>query len=367
MKPHGAEFQLIAVACLGTAMIGALFARPYLPDQFVRDDGHIRLAIADPTTTDAESFRTIAHLYRLLGLEDNAPGAALLGVTVFVVAVFAAIGWQQLARLTWVGLILLTLMTGVAVVYLGQYSKELVTVVLATVVLLLPRTALGEIAVVAVCLLHAALLRPYWVLIAAAYVGWRILQRYRVRPLLMLVCLVAGYGVLSVVFAAVLGGGLESQREWMNAERAGTSVDTLIIGPFPGATGALSVASVLVVLAMLLVPLPLLATGSPTHMAAAVLLTAIWVLVLSQLLHRGARSGRAPFPPAAPRAAALLLAVVTVQALFEPDYGSYLKHLSGLLPLACALLPLRPSPAATNTPAVDSLPPMSLHHLEVRS
>lgn len=347
LRDRGSTSQLAVVACLGSALLAALFTRPRLPVQFLLDDGHILRAAQDPSTSDAASFRAIAGLYRALGLSEAAPLAALLGVAVFALAVVAAIGWQDMARLDWLGLAMLVAATAIAVVYLGQFSKELVTVSLAAVTLLLPRTALGEAGVVLACVMYGLLLRPYWLLIAVAYLGLRLLQRHRAHPLLLGAMVVAGYAVLSVLFSTVLGGGLESQREWINAERAGTAVDTLIRGPFPEATGPLSVLSVLVVLAMLLVPLPLLASGDPEHIAAALTICAVWALVLRQLLRRPPRpAADAPRSTAnAPRAATLLLAVVTVQALFEPDYGSYLKHLSGLLPLALALVPLRPLPA----------------------
>ena len=45
--------------------------------------------------------------------------------------------------------------------------------------------------------------------------------------------------------------------------------------------------------------------------------------------------------PRPERAVALLLALVIVQAIFEPDYGSYVKHIVPALPLFLALLPLR--------------------------
>lgn len=373
--------QFAALLCLGCALLAALFSRPYLPEQFLRDDAHIRLAVQDPSTTDASSFRAIADLYRTLGLASTPPLAALLGVGVFVLAVFAAIGWEDLGRLGRPGLVMLAGASGIAVVYLGQFSKELITVALAAVVLKLPRTVLGEAGVVLACVGYGLLLRPYWLLIAAGYVLLRLLQRRRARPLLLAAAVVAGYGVLAALPTTVLGGGLEAQRQWINAERAGTTVDTLIVGPFPEATGALSVLSVLVVLAMLLIPLPLLASGDPEHMAAALLICAVWALVLRQLLRRGPAAqgtgtgtgtgqpaATAPrFTANAPRAAALLLAVVCVQALFEPDYGSYLKHLAGLLPLALALIPLRalspgadgapPSPAAPGDPVDASAGP----------
>ncbi len=56
-------------------------------------------------------------------------------------------------------------------------------------------------------------------------------------------------------------------------------------------------------------------------------------------------TGTAPLSERTPRperAVALLLALVVVQAIFEPDYGSYVKHMVPVLPLFLALLPLKP-------------------------
>ena len=106
-----------------------------------------------------------------------------------------------------------------------------------------------------------------------------------------------------------------------------------------------------------LLPWPLVLGGSVTYLVMAGVLVVLWGLVAVSIRRlqreRAARSGRrddtgrylsAPLAERSPRperAVALLLALVVVQAIFEPDYGSYVKHLSPVLPLFLTLLPLR--------------------------
>jgi hypothetical protein len=62
-------------------------------------------------------------------------------------------------------------------------------------------------------------------------------------------------------------------------------------------------------------------------------------------------------PLRAARASALLVAVVSVQAIFEPDFGSYLKHLTPLMPLFLTLVPLRARGASEEgPPRIDDIP-----------
>ena len=342
--------QLLALCLLGSALISSTTSRAVLPEQFLRDDAHIRAAILDPGgATSAESFRHIGAFYRGLGLGELPPLAALLGVGLFIAAVIIALPLESLGRLGLAGFGLLAVSCVFAVVYLGQYTKEIFTVVIALLVLVLPRSPYGDVAVVASCLLYGIYMRPYWLLIAVLYVCIRVLLARRTGPLGMLVCVVAGYAVLAVAFRIVLGENLEGRRTWLNAERADTVVNTLISGPFPEATGVLSVISVLCVLAMLIVPWPLLFSGSPELVLAGIAVMAVWGLVLYTAFSRRRSTVRLSGPPRIARGISLLLALVLVQALFEPDYGSYLKHLTGLLPLVLCCLPLRGNraPAAT--------------------
>lgn len=126
----------------------------------------------------------------------------------------------------------------------------------------------------------------------------------------------------------------------MNAERADVDVNTVILSLAPEATGAVGVAAAVAMVGLMVVPVDLLLSGSPFHLLSGLAMALIWLLVLIPVL--GGRLVREPTGGApldtperirATRAASLLLAFLLVQALFEPDYGSALKHLTPMLPL----------------------------------
>lgn len=343
--------QVFLSLLLGLALLGAPFVRAVLPEAYLLDDAHIRHTMEGSTLgATAESFQAVADAYVLLGL-DASPGlAALLGVAVYAVALVAATGWDRLRALRAGDLVVLVLGLGPAVVYLAQYSKEFATLAVTLVLLALPagRTRGGLLAAEAALLLamlaYAGTLRPYWVLVAGFYVVLRVLLPRTARPLPLLAVPVVGYAMLQPAFQALLGFGLQGNREWSNAERGAdaTSVGTLITSIAPEATGAAGVGAALVMLVLMVVPVPLLVTGNPVHLAAALLFLVLWSLVLvpvlrGRLVRRDGTDGApglpSPIRVRATRAASLLLAFLLVQALFEPDYGSALKHLAPLLPL----------------------------------
>jgi quinol-cytochrome oxidoreductase complex cytochrome b subunit len=114
------------------------------------------------------------------------------------------------------------------------------------------------------------------------------------------------------------------------------------------------VPSAVLLLLGLLVPIQLFLSGNAFHILSGAMIAFLWITALAGILRakHGPRAGaeRDIHAPKkrdsnrslrATRAAALLLAVVLVQAIFEPDFGSYLKHLTPLLPLFLTLVPLR--------------------------
>lgn len=348
-QSSGLGNQLTVVVLTGAALLVSLVARFVLPAQFLLDDGHLRDAM-DPQHAylSDPSFQIVGALYRGLGLEDAPSLAALLGEGLFLVGMFAAIGWGRIRHMGVISLAAVAVSLLLSVAYLGQYSKELLTLLVMLLVLAAPRRWQGEIVVVGACLAYGAAVRPYWILVAALYVLWRLAFRYLKRPLALLVVPVLAYAALQPAFLEVLGGGLQSQRTAVNDTRemaggAAGDVASLIVSPLPDAAGPMGVIAALLMLVLMVVPVPLLLSFSPYHMVSAVLILGIWLTAILPVL-RGEMQGRStPAQPrtrvVARRCAALLLSFLLVQALFEPDFGSCLKHLAPLLPLFLALLP----------------------------
>lgn len=345
---RGRENQLVLVLIAGVSLMASLVARDYLPSQFLLDDGHLQQSMdRGHWAPDAASFQTVAAAYRALGLADAAPIAALIGMALFVVAVTAAVRWDRIPELTSFDLLLVGAVFLPGLAYLAQYTKELATLLVVIVVVLLPvgRTAARvggvEVTILALLTAYGAAVRPYWLIIAALYAAWRWLLPRTSHPLALIGLPVLAYAVLQPAFRAVFDHGLQGQRDWANNERAGqVEVNSLITSIAPEAAGALGVLAALGMVALMVIPVDLLSSGSPFHVLSGLAFTVIWLVVLVPVV-RGRfveQSAGSDAPDRTDRirgtrAAALLLSFLMVQALFEPDYGSALKHLTPMLPL----------------------------------
>lgn len=341
LHARGLGNQIAVTLIIGGALILSPFARYVLPPRFLLDDGHLQDSMDRHIIRDSESFLLTADIYAAVGLAGRPALAAMVTVGLFAASALLAIGWDRLRDQTLIGLAAIGVSFVLALAYMAQYTKEFVTLMVGLLVLILPEGRRWDGAAAAVCLIYAATIRPYWAIIAVAFLVWRVaLARLR-HPLWLLIIPLIMYSALTPAFESILGYGIQGAREWSNGERTGTGtqVSTLIESPIPGATGVLGVLSAMIMLALLIVPVPLLASGTPYHMASGALILGIWAVVLWPIV-RGELSVRpAVVNTRTARAAALLLALVFTQSLFEPDYGSYLKHLTPLLPLALTLLP----------------------------
>lgn len=353
---QGAKAQVAAIAFAGVACTLSLVARRFLPDRFLLDDYHIKLAIGSPLAGEekSQSFRNIAAVYKFLGLGYDPAIDALLTLVIFTVAVFAAARWAEIGQFRATGVIVMGICFLCAVAYLAQYSKESIPVLLVLLLMTMPRHIIAEIVFLIAAIGYATYFRPYWFLVAACYVAWRLVL-IRTRNLMwMLVVAVILYTAIELIFQNVLGQGLTAFREIVNDSREGESVASLITDPLSIDDGSSMVPSALLMLLGLLIPVQLFLSGNTFHVLSGVMIAFMWVTAFAQIL-RSKRSVSAKVDPGskkegrmAPsrllrssRAVALLLAVVLVQAIFEPDFGSYLKHLTPLLPLFLTLVPLR--------------------------
>ena len=350
---RGALGQLYVLLVAGSAVVVASRFRNFLDEKFTLDGNYIAavLDIPDVSLDTDDPFRNIALVYRTLGLADAPDAAAMLAIAVFGVAVFAAVRWGEMSRLSPVGLAAITVSYALALVYLAQYSKEFASLILVAVVLLLPRGLLPEIVLVAAMVGYAITIRPYWGIVVALYLVGRLLLP-RVRGLLpVLLGVLITYVGLQLAFNTFLGEALSFSRTAVNELRAEINqpVGSLIVDFLPDQVGLQWLNAFLVFLS-LVAPWPLLLGGSSTYLGMALVLGGFWGLVGWSIVRlqrerAGQPSGRtAPLRERSPRperAVALMLALVVVQAIFEPDYGSYVKHIVPMLPLFLALLPLR--------------------------
>lgn len=348
-----APTQMLILALAGLTVLLAPLARAIVPSQFLRDDRHLQRVIADPgVTPENDSFQLMASAYRAAGLGSHPYMTAALTGALLVVAVFLAVSFADWARAGVMGFAVAGIAFGFCCLYLAQYTKELASLFVAVVVLLLLRTRselTKYVAIPGVCLAYGLLLRPYWILIAALVPGLVVLLRRRRSLLLLLAAVVVALVLLNFAFEIFRDGSLGAERAWINDQRADTAVATEITSVHLGEHTPGLVASTLIVLGQLVVPVPLLLVGDIYYAPAAIAALLLWGIVLlairrgTCLVDPGGQAANLSSSARGSRrrwAAAVLLSLVLVQATFEPDYGSYLKHLTAFIPLFLVLVPL---------------------------
>ena len=336
-QKSAATFDLAFLYAFFAAGFGAvlcLVVRGLIPARFSADSHAIQAFAAGRSNVSIDqSFGAIALIYRELALTDRPDLAALLGYGAAAVAVIA-VAWRRRREAVGVAAVaLIAVSIFFAVVYLAAYSKDLITSLVVLVLLAVHnRRRSGEVVLLVAMLLYAWQFRHYWLIVAAGYVLFSVVvSRYRDMPRLRAVAfvtLVVWVLVVSTVISQVQGVPADFYRTVVNQSRvvgadATTAVPRFVSLPEPvGGT----VNNILTLLS-LLVPLPLGQLGGAYYLALALLLGAVWFWFWRALPSAVRDSTTAR------RAAGLVLALLAAQAVFEPDYGSTVRHLTPMWPL----------------------------------
>lgn len=339
-KRFPSPVQFLVIGACGLALVLGSLMRSVLPERFLLDDGHVRAVIDNPGLAPEDpSFHVLAGFYRWLGIATSPDLASSLAMVLLVVCVLLAVRFSDWGRLGLTGAGMLGVTFGLGLVYLAQYTKEIFSLLVTLTVLLALTMRSGPLRcllVVGAPFAYGLLVRPYWMIIAALIpLVFLALRRVR-RPLVLLACVPLVYLVLAVAFEVGRGEQLGAIREYVNLGRQGTEVASLITAPDFGPSLLAGVLAILVVAGQLILPLPLFAMGDPYYVVAGLAILGLWVIVGSAIV-----SGRCRADARTAWIAAVLVSLYLVLVVFEPDYGSYVKHLTPFLPLFLALVPAR--------------------------
>lgn len=313
-------------------ILAALYSSAFLPESYRSDSIFIhsiiqRTAIIVPDS----SYLHAAQYYVALGIGDSPVAVGAINFSLFAGALSVAVCKARLrdARTRLLELFSILL----AVVYLSQYSKDSIVLYVTLAVLVCGRRRWGEAPIVLMMLVYALLFRKYWFLVVVLYLGFRYaLPRCRkTRDAAILV----GCAIFSLVlvFHYGLHYPIEHYRTIVNAVRSssGTTVNTLIRTPRFGESIAGQFLTGIISLLILLFPVPLARDGGLQYLVFAIGIGAMWIVALSSFRRQLIQPQGIGLLEL--RAGSLALSMITVQCLFEPDYGSYIRHLSPLVPL----------------------------------
>ena len=330
--------SLTAAVLVAGLLLGALIVllrQSILPVKFFADGDFIQsIALGTNVAPADSSYLAVATFYRLLGLAGLPLLASLLGYGAYVVVLLVAAAPLRTRAASSAELLLLGAALLIGAVYIGWYSKDVLVLPITLIALIRSGSRAVDVALLAAIGLYALGFREYWAIVAATFLALRIAlaARARLSTLVALAPLLAL--VLALGIGIVLGVAPDHYRSSVNDGRDITDVQSAITPLLSSGALPLQALDIVLTFVTLLVPLPLLAHGGSYYAVIALALTALWALVV-QRARRSFASGR---HPVVERHLALLIGFVVVQALFEPDYGSALRHFTPLLPVVVAVV-----------------------------
>jgi hypothetical protein len=330
-------YLLVLGAGLGLAVV--VYRAALLPAKFFYDGDRIRgIALGTASAFGDHSYQATGDLYRITGLAGKDLLVGIVGFAgLLLVVLIVRLRGTAAPRLTLEIATIITLFLGG--VYLSWYSKDPVVLPI-TALIALPssrRLRWDALAVLAMAA-YAFEFRTYWALVAALYVVLRLLRVGRRGLRVTVLLALASTFVAGTVLLVALGVDPDHFRSVVNSARVGSAdaqsaIQPFLLDPEPWS----GFVNVCLTLLALVVPLPLAGNGGLYYLALAVLIAFLWI-VFGRSLRRYAVGRTAEIPAAVSRSVALLVAYLAVQALFEPDYGSALRHITPLLPCLLVVL-----------------------------
>ncbi len=327
-----------------------------LPARFLLDEAEIlgRMESATSFKAFGDSFDNLAWVLNFFGLQSFT--ISLTGFLVSSFGMFFAIWRSKVSLLSpfEFGVVAFWLIN--QTMYIGVPSKEIVISILVLLLLFFSssRAIFPLFAVLAG--LITVYFRQYWGITLIATVCLYLAPRGFRRPISLIIFALFVFMVVAFAFEKVLGQSLDFARQSANEWRDAKDVASIIVPFIQGSGIFTNVANAAITLVTFVLPLRLITSGYPMQMLGGVGLFFTFGMVFVRY-----RPVASLFPSVGGferLCLCFLVSFVITQAIFEPDYGSFLRHLSPVSPLIMFLaLRLRVSPTRGGTATVpDSVP-----------
>jgi len=307
-----------------------------LPEQYLFDAQFIREHIAvmnGAGFTLGDSFGNTAYLYVLLGIGASPLAGAYFTYAAAWLAVLVALHLAGSGGRFWLVVPFFVWHT-ILVVFTGMHSKEVHAMPAMTLLLVLAGERFSPRRVVVMALVvvgYSLLFRKYWAIVGALSAAFIVLRHRRTLPVPGGVAMLVTFFALLVAYHLATG---EYLTDWRNILTEGRDLDlfsdTAFANALPPTSLAADFANAMLALARLLVPYTMLASGKLQHLAFAgweLVNVVAFAILLSRAWRRDDASARLVF------ASSWIIAFTLTQSTFEPDYGTFLRHQTTLLPL----------------------------------
>lgn len=331
-------FSITTSAILSIAISISKYS--FLPPRFFFDATMIKRFMDESPAFDFfDSYSTTAIFYKIIPGGSSVFLVSLLSILFCIFVAWQAVraaGGAKNPDLTFA--LIISVYLALSSIFLAQHSKDFIVLTVVSAYLFLSKyEKKGFIFFVVIALTYAILFRQYWIIIAGFFIFSTFMQRKKFSLIRLLITCSLMLLALSLLFELILGVPLSHYRSIVNEVRINNydiNAQTIITNILPTGNFILEWLNALITWLALMFPAPLLMLFTAYHITNFVLISSIFIILFS-LRKTAASNLRA-------RSGFILLICFTfVQSIFEPDYGSFLRHFTPMLPILIFLYAMK--------------------------
>lgn len=301
----------------------AFFKESIFPEKYFLDSHTIQNLIERPYKAVGEdSFTNTAKFFKFLHIDKTffAPLIALVSYLFAIIFLFKKYNVELVSLLKF---FLIVAYSAMAMVYMSTYSKDLVLFLIVVIPFVLFEKKSPLIWSLFV-ILYASFFRNYWFVTIALF--WGIKLFIVKKPKLLLIAIPVFYILISFVYNYIFGVSLSLIRYEANLDRDADIAQTTIATYISGDNFLLEAANYLITLVFLILPIPLFLLLKPFYMILTMLIVIFFYNFIKLYIKEYKN-------PEYVNIFSFVISFMLVQSLFEPDYGSFVRHLAPLYPI----------------------------------
>lgn len=319
------------VLFLGLSLIYFMFSRDIFPSYFFNDNTTIRNYMNNISINSDKNYVSTAKFFLMFKFNANTSFGteAFFAWTIFAILMLVLILKFKIDFLKIRNLSLLLLFTLFYGAYSAQFSKELVIFIMLDAVLLMsPLKFLNKTFAVFV-ILYGVYFRTYWLLIyLCSLIFFYIFNSSKLNKLFKLLLYFVTVVGMEVGYNLVTGGFLSDARYTVNSFRLeDLYTNTIINNPLINHSIITDFLNFLYGLINVFIPI------DGIHSANEIVYY-IWIWIIVILCWKYLKNNREHKD----YKLYFVLAMITIQAFFEPDVGSMLRHQIILIPILLLML-----------------------------
>lgn len=300
------------------------FCKEYIfPEKYFNDVSTIEQLVKYPYKDEGDmAYTNTANFFRLFYI-DKELLAPILAISSYLIVIILVFKKYEVKLISFLKFLLIVAYSAMAMVYISTYSKDLVLFLLVIVPFVIfekKNLLLWTLFV----LFYAYFFRTYWVITILLF--WTLKFFVVKKPKLLLVFIPFFYLLVSFVYNYIFGVSLSLIRYNANLDRDASLAQTAINTYISGTSFLLEAINFFLTFIFLIIPIPLLLLAKPFYIILSLLIVVFFYNFLRLYAQEYDNKKFANI-------FSFVIAFMLVQSLFEPDYGSFVRHLSPLYPI----------------------------------